>query len=61
MRNVMNVFKILFDLRNKSQPIETAKMNPISYEFILSLLLSTHGSPDDLNWIDFNAKINELI
>lgn len=42
MKNkVVSVFKLIFDLRNKQNPLDIERLNTFSYEFVLALLLST--------------------
>lgn len=61
MKNkVISIFKLIFDLRNKRKSMNISLFNRFSFEFILTMLLSTEKMDQSSNfdWIDLNIKID---
>lgn len=49
---IFKVFKLIFDLRTKTNEIDISKFNIISYDFILSMLLSIENKNEgESDWM----------
>jgi len=59
-RKIYNILKLLFEVRNKRPPFNVFNLNTVSYEFVLSLLLSIQNR-EESDEFDFNNKISELL
>lgn len=59
----MGVFKLLYSLRTQKTPVNPKNLNIVSYDFILTLLLSIQEQEEASQGrlFDFDSKISQFI